>query len=196
MFHLLSLLLLLLLSLLLLLLSLSSSSSSLLSLLLLLLLYYYCYYYLTVFSFTNIHESRDSRRKGRLFFTALYHCSIPLLLQRHWNISQKINAEGYPLQIASGRTGTGIPKFLSASHCYPVESIYVADVLYMHMTLIKGCKKWTASMRRESVHIGIKIKFLKEFLHQSIDDTLIDGLRNFCLKLYSELVYHTFVETC
>ena len=61
-----------------------------------------CCFFLSGFSFTNIHDSQDSRGKGRLYlFILLYHF-YPL--HRHLDISRAITAESSHLHIASRRT--------------------------------------------------------------------------------------------
>ena len=62
-------------------------------------------FFLSGFSFTNIHNSQDSRGRGRPFFlTPLYHFHP---LHRYLDISRAITAESSPLHIASSQTQTG-----------------------------------------------------------------------------------------
>ena len=59
------------------------------------------FFFLGGFSFTNIHDSQDSKGKGRLFFlTLLYHFHP---LHRHSDISRAITADSSLLHIASSR---------------------------------------------------------------------------------------------
>ena len=66
------------------------------------------------FSFTNIHDSQDSWRRGRGY---LFNSSLSLHnpLAMHLDISWAITAEGSPLHIATSRTRTGNLWFPSAS---------------------------------------------------------------------------------
>ena len=69
--------------------------------------------FLSGFSFTNIHDLRDSRRKGEaIYLTPLYHFHA---LHRHLDISRAITAKSSPQRIASSRTRTGNLWFPSAS---------------------------------------------------------------------------------
>ena len=60
----------------------------------------------------DIHDSQNSRVRGRPFLVPLYHLHP---LHEHWHISQTIAAESSPLHIASGRTRTGNLWFPSAN---------------------------------------------------------------------------------
>ena len=71
------------------------------------------FFFLFWFSFTNIHDSRDSRGRGRVsILTPLYHLH-PL----RWglDISRAIAAESSPLRIAGRRTRAGNLWFPSTS---------------------------------------------------------------------------------
>ena len=61
---------------------------------------FFFFFFLSGFSFTNIHDSRDSRGRG------------------HLDISRVITAESSPLHIAGSRTRTGILWFPSASRSW------------------------------------------------------------------------------
>ena len=74
------------------------------------------FFFLSVFFFTDIHNSQDSRRKGEgeaIFLTPLYHFH---LLPRHIDIRWVINAESSPIPIANNQTRTQNPWFLSTRH--------------------------------------------------------------------------------
>ena len=60
-------------------------------------------FFLSGFSFTNIHDSQDSRWKGRLLLSPFYHFHP---LHRHLDISWVIAAETPPLRIAGSRNWT------------------------------------------------------------------------------------------
>ena len=55
-------------------------------------------FFLSRFSFTYIHDLQDSRRRGRISLTPLYHFHP---LHRHLDISWAITAESSPLNILS-----------------------------------------------------------------------------------------------
>ena len=61
-------------------------------------------FFLSGFSFTNIHDSQVSKRKGRLSLYPFYQFNSP---HRHFDISQVNTAEKSPLRIASSHTRTG-----------------------------------------------------------------------------------------
>ena len=68
-----------------------------------------CFFYIPGFSFTNIHESKDCRRRRRTFL--YFHP-----LHGRLDISRAVTAESSPLHIASSRTRAGNLWFPSASH--------------------------------------------------------------------------------
>ena len=61
------------------------------------------FFYLGFFSH-DIHDSQDSRGRGRPFLILLYHFH-PLC--KNWHFSSAIASETSPLHMASGRTRTG-----------------------------------------------------------------------------------------
>ena len=70
-------------------------------------------YILSQFSFTwhhDIHNSQDSRGKGRPFLIPFYHFH---LFHEHLHISRTITAESSPLHITCGQTQAGNLWFLS-----------------------------------------------------------------------------------
>ena len=70
------------------------------------------FFFLSEFSFTNIHDSQDTRgRGGGIYLTPPYHFHP---LHRHLDISWAITAESSPLHITSSRTRTGNVWFLGA----------------------------------------------------------------------------------
>ena len=67
----------------------------------------WCWHFFFVgFLLRNIHESQDSRGRGRPILTPLYHFHM---LQEYLDISWAITAESSDLYIASGRTQIGNP---------------------------------------------------------------------------------------
>ena len=74
---------------------------------------FYCWLFLSRFSITNIHDSEDSRWKGRLSLWLFSTTFTPL--HRHLNISRVINAQSSLLHIASSPTWTWNLPFSSAS---------------------------------------------------------------------------------
>ena len=56
-------------------------------------------FFLSGFSVTNIHDSQDSRERGKVSLSLISTTSNPL--HRHLDISRAITAESSPLHIAS-----------------------------------------------------------------------------------------------
>ena len=69
-------------------------------------------FFLPGFSFTNIHDSQESREMGGYFFNSPYHFHT---LHRYLDLSRVITVEKLLLHIASSRTRTRNLRFQSAS---------------------------------------------------------------------------------
>ena len=77
------------------------------------------------FSFTNVHDSHDS--KGEVVsLTPLYHFHP---LHRHLDISRAITAESSPLHIVSSRARTG-------NLCFPSAVAFIVDFDLHHIGLV------------------------------------------------------------
>ena len=72
------------------------------------------FFFLSGFSFTNNHDSQESRGRGRLISVIPFYHFHPL--HRHLDISQAITADSSPLHIVSSRSQTGNLWFPYASY--------------------------------------------------------------------------------